>query len=943
MQDSGNNFIFHHEKVVLQKKDVLAGTPVIVNLTVPIIREYGTYMVKLTSDRWLGCESCDLFSVKHLHLPDDVPPSTKLLPIKPLSKLVIPEAYRSIYRFDHMNAIQSQVFHALYHSDENVFLGAPTGSGKTVCAELSVLRVLTKYPGAKIVYIAPLKALVKERLRDWGDRFGKQLGKKVVELSGDVTPDISALVNADILCTTPEKWDGISRNWQTRSYVTSVKLVIFDEIHMLGNDRGPILEVIVSRMRYIGWHQGSPIRLVGLSTAVANPGDLGAWLGVEKRWAMFNFEPSVRPVPMRVHIAGYPGRHYCPRMATMNKPTYNAIVEKSPTKPVIVFVSSRRQTRLTALALINFLVLEGNTAKFVRMSVEELEETLVNVEDPHLKHCIQFGIAIHHAGLCEGDKAVVENAFRTGRLQILVATSTLAWGVNFPAHLVIVKGTEYYDGKSKSYVDMPITDVLQMIGRAGRPQFDTEGIAQLLCHEPKKGFYRKFLYDPFPVESMLNKQLHVHINAEIVSGSISTRQDAVDYLTWTFLFRRLVKNPTYYGVTDPSPKALTVYLSGIVSQVLRDLEEAKCIEPPEDPADGGDPNILTFTVLGKLCSYYYLSHLTAGFFDSKIEANSSHEELLRLMCDAQEFADLPVRHNEDKLNMDLARKVPLGIDARNADSAHVKAFLMFQAHFERAPLPISDYYTDQRSAMDNSVRVLQSMVDIAGNSGHLYATLRSMELLQCIIQGRWWYDNSLLQMPHITEKLLPLLAAEGIEHIAHLANATRHTTASLEKVLKTDEGLTPAQRSEVMYAARRLPLIDVQLSLASKKVEPDSDDEDDEGGVCYELTVDLVRLSETGKYIVAPQFAKQKDEQYWIVVGHEATGELVAMKRLNRLWKRSSVTLKFEWDDEWIEDAGLRAGDAIELQVYVVCDSFIGLNQQYGFCLLYTSPSPRDS
>jgi activating signal cointegrator complex subunit 3 len=92
-----------------------------------------------------------------------------------------------------------------------------------------------------------------------------------------------------------------------------------------------------------------------------------------------------------------------------------------------------------------------------------------------------------------------------------------------------------------------------------------------------------------------------------------------------------------------------------------------------------------------------------------------------------------------------------------------------------------------------------------------------------------------------------------------------------------------------------------------------------------------VRLSETGKYIVAPQFAKQKDEQYWIIVGHEATGELVAMKRLNRLWKRSSVTLKFDWDDEWIEDAGLQSGDAVELQVYVVCDSFIGLNQQYGF------------
>ena len=85
--------------------------------------------------------------------------------------------------------------------------------------------------------------------------------------------------------------------------------------------------------------------------------------------------------------------------------------------------------------------------------------------------------------------------------QILIATSTLAWGVNFPAHLVVVKGTEYYDGKTRRYVDFPITDVLQMMGRAGRPQFDEHGVAVILVHDIKKHFYKKFLYEPFPVES----------------------------------------------------------------------------------------------------------------------------------------------------------------------------------------------------------------------------------------------------------------------------------------------------------------------------------------------------------------------------------------------------------------------------------------------------------
>ena len=85
--------------------------------------------------------------------------------------------------------------------------------------------------------------------------------------------------------------------------------------------------------------------------------------------------------------------------------------------------------------------------------------------------------------------------------QVLIATSTLAWGVNFPAHLVVVKGTEYFDGKTQHYVDYPITDVLQMMGRAGRPQYDDRGVAVILVHDIKKHFYKKFLYEPFPVES----------------------------------------------------------------------------------------------------------------------------------------------------------------------------------------------------------------------------------------------------------------------------------------------------------------------------------------------------------------------------------------------------------------------------------------------------------
>jgi activating signal cointegrator complex subunit 3 len=99
-------------------------------------------------------------------------------------------------------------------------------------------------------------------------------------------------------------------------------------------------------------------------------------------------------------------------------------------------------------------------------------------------------------------------------------------------------------------VDFPITDVLQMMGRAGRPQYDRRGVAVIMVHEPKKQFYKRFLYEPFPVESSLKDQLADHVNAEVVAGTITSRQDALDYLTWTYFYRRLLQNPSYYDLGD---------------------------------------------------------------------------------------------------------------------------------------------------------------------------------------------------------------------------------------------------------------------------------------------------------------------------------------------------------------------------------------------------------
>eukprot|EP01114_Cavostelium_apophysatum_P011516 TRINITY_DN2580_c0_g1_i2.p1 TRINITY_DN2580_c0_g1~~TRINITY_DN2580_c0_g1_i2.p1 ORF type:complete len:1033 (-),score=339.99 TRINITY_DN2580_c0_g1_i2:504-3563(-) len=740
IEDAENETVYHTEYFLLYKKQKDEVNKI--EFTIPIFEPLPPqYFVHAISDRWLGAELIIPISFKHLILPHQHPPHTELLDLQPLPVTALHnKKFEVLYRFTHFNPIQTQIFHTMYHTNHNSLVGAPTGSGKTIAGEIAMFKVFRDTPHLKVVYIGPLKALVRERLNDWNVRLGQKLGKRVIELTGDYTPDIRALQTADVVLTTPEKWDGISRNWQHRSYVKEVALIIIDEIHLLGDERGPILEVIVSRMRYISSQTDNQVRIIGLSTALANARDLADWLGIEKV-GLFNFRPSVRPVPLEAHIQGYPGKHYCPRMATMNKPTYAAIVEHSPTKPVLVFVSSRRQTRLTALDLISFCAAEDNPRKWLRLNDDQLEYTLSRIRDPALKQTLSFGIGLHHAGLTEDDKKIVEELFEQVKIQILVSTSTLAWGVNLPAHLVVIKGTEFFDPKSKRYVDFPITDVLQMMGRAGRPQYDNQGKAVILVHEPKKNFYKKFLYEPFPVESNLLHVLPDHFNAEIVGGTIRSKQDAIDYLIWTYFFRRLLMNPSYYGLESTELEAINSYLSEKVDGILEQLQRGQCISIDED-------NALEPMTLGRICSYYYLHHTTAQLFCDKIQKDCDIPALLVALCETSEYAELPVRHNEEKINEQLAQEVPWAVDRRTFDSPHTKANLLLQAHFARIELPISDYVTDTKSVLDQSVRILQAMVDVAADKGWLFTAINTMQLLQMVMQGNWFTTSTLLTLPH---------------------------------------------------------------------------------------------------------------------------------------------------------------------------------------------------
>ncbi|KAI1497345.1 Sec63 Brl domain-containing protein [Biscogniauxia marginata] len=862
VENSETSEIYHHELFILSRRKLYADHEL--NFTIPLSDPLPNQIyVRAVSDKWLGAETVTPVSFQHLIRPDTESVYTDLLNLQPLpiSALRNPgleDIYRE--RFQFFNPMQTQIFHTLYNTPANVLLGSPTGSGKTVAAELAMWWAFRERPGSKVVYIAPMKALVRERVKDWGSRLSGPLGLKLVELTGDNTPDTRTIRDADIIITTPEKWDGISRSWQTRGYVRKVALVIIDEIHLLAGDRGPILEIIVSRMNYIAESTKNAVRLLGMSTACANATDLGNWLGVKE--GLFNFRHSVRPVPLELYIDGFPEvRGFCPLMQSMNRPTFLAIKTHSPDKPVIVFVPSRRQTRLTAKDLINFCGMEDNPRRFVHMSEDDLQLNLTRVKDDALREAINFGIGLHHAGLGESDRQLAEELFLNNKIQILVATSTLAWGVNLPAHLVVVKGTQFYDAKIEGYKDMDLTDVLQMLGRAGRPQFDNSGVARIFTQDAKKDFYKHFLHTGFPVESSLHTVLDNHLCAEVSAKTIITKQDALDYLTWTFFFRRLHKNPSYYGLDIPaeqqnSLEAQTLandYMIEMVNKSLDELATSKCVEVY--PNGDVDP-----TPLGKIMSYYYLSHKTIRHLVEHAKPKAGFVDVLSWMSRATEYDELPVRHNEDLINAELSNNLPFPGSSFGLPmwDPHVKAFLLLQAHMARIDLPITDYVGDQTSVLDQAIRIMQASIDVLTELGYLSSCLEMIKLLQCIKSARWPED------PPLT--IFPGVKPESMKDMTTLQKLSTYTRPQVEELAKKLNIPNP-QHSRFARTVSIIPNVKVTT----------------ENVTALSLTVSLKRLNpivEREGRIFAPRYPKPQTEGWFVIVCDLGKDEILAIKRV---------------------------------------------------------------
>lgn len=912
VEDCDGEDILFHDQFLLKKNYAQSEmNEHLVEFTVPITEPMPpNYFITVLSDRWLQSETKLAVSFEKLVLPEKFLAHTPLLDLQPLPVSALKrQDYQDLYQgFDTFNKVQTQVFSSLFKTNDSVFVGAPTGNGKTICAEFAILRHWSSQASGRAVYIAPFQELVDQRLADWQGRLSKVAGgKQIVKLSGETTADLKILEKGDLVLATPAQWDVLSRQWQRRKNVQTVQLFIADELHMLGGQGGFVYEIIVSRMHYIALQTESNMRIVGLSVSLSNARDIGEWLGASKH-TIYNFSPHVRPVPLELHIQSFSIPHFPSQMLAMAKPTYSSILQLSPGKPAIVFVPSRKQARSTALDLLAACIADDDEDRFLHTSVDEMGKLLSHVGESALAESISHGIGYYHEALSHNDKRIVSHLYSVGAIQVMVASRDVCWEINLTAHLVIVMGTQFFEGREHRYIDYPISEILQMFGKATRPEVDKLSKGVLMVPAVRREYYKKFLNEALPIESHLQVYLHDAFVSEISTKIIGSTQDAVDWSTYTYFYRRLLANPSYYGLTDTSHEGLSTHLSELVENTLKDLAEAKIIEVDEED------DTITPLNAAMIAAYYNISFITMQTFLLSLTGRTKLKGILEIVTSATEFESIQIRRHEDHILRRVYDRVPVKMAQPAYESPHFKAFVLLQAHFSRMALPI-DLAKDQEIILSKVVSLLSGCVDVLSSEGHLNA-MSAMEMSQMIVQAMWDRDSPLKQIPHFSDEVIKAANKAGLKDILEFMDAMDPEKAE-SKTLAKRLGLDNKQLSQVAaFTNDKYPDMELDFEVLDK-------DEITAGSPSYlqiKITRNVEEDEEPDTTVHAPFYPQRKMENWWLVVGEEKSKSLLAIKR---------VTVGRQLDTK-LEYVVPSAGSH-DLTLYLMSDSYMGVDQDPSF------------
>ncbi|NHN43447.1 ATP-dependent DNA helicase [Halorubellus sp. JP-L1] len=502
----------------------------------------------------------------------------------------LPDAFREQLHDDGIEELyppQSEAVEAGVTEGANVVASVPTASGKTLVAQMAMLSKVAE--GGTALYIVPLRALASEKAEEFREfeAFGVDIGVS----TGNYEGTSEWLAEKDVVVATSEKVDSLVRN--NASWLGDVSCVVADEVHLVDDrERGPTLEVTLAKLRQLT----SDLQVVALSATVGNADVVAEWLDAEL------VDSDWRPIELKK------GVHYGSALHFDGDDEEREVRVRSGEKAEmalvrdaledggssLVFVNSRRNAEAAARRL-------GDTvAPFLtddeRERCEELAADIRDVSDTEtsddLADAVANGAAFHHAGLASEHRSLVEDAFRARTLKAVSATPTLAAGVNTPARRVVVRDWQRYTGSGME--PLPVLEVHQMMGRAGRPGLDPYGEAVLLAksHEDLERLSEEYVRaDPEELRSKLVAEpaLRMHVLSTVASGFARSRSALLEFL-----------RETLYAVQEEDPNRL----EALLDDVLRYLETNDFVT-----RDGDE---LAATGLGHTVSRLYLDPMSAA-------------------------------------------------------------------------------------------------------------------------------------------------------------------------------------------------------------------------------------------------------------------------------------------------------------------------------------------
>ncbi len=521
----------------------------------------------------------------------------------PILKKVV-DRIKEIDRVDELFPPQADAIDSGYLDGKNLVLAIPTSCGKTLLAELAMLKTILE-TGKKAVYIVPLKALASEKYEEFKNKY-EPFGIKVAISVGDMDRSDPWLSYTDIIVITSEKLDSLLRhgvNW-----LTNIGLVVVDEIHLLDSpQRGPTLEIVITRLM-----ETAKPKILGLSATISNYKELAKWLQA------LTVKSDFRPVSL------YKGIYYNGDLSFNPKTEYNFnpeaeepvfdFIEKKLdiNKQSLVFVSTRKSAESMAEKI------GGHISKRLSLEekakLEELSEQILNSLDrptsqcEKLSNCVKNGVAFHHAGALSKQRSLVEKSFKSGIIKVITATPTLAWGVNIPAHQVIIRDLKRF-AQFKGMDYLPILDIQQMQGRAGRVKYDTEGYSILLAKNEVEAKYAWNNYingQPEKIYSKLGVEpvLRTHVLALIASEVVSSKQGLFNFFSKTF-----------YALQYEDFESLKQKLENVMKLLEKFgfITADKADNPFRKANELQNTIELKSTTIGKRVSELYIDPLTANY------------------------------------------------------------------------------------------------------------------------------------------------------------------------------------------------------------------------------------------------------------------------------------------------------------------------------------------